>query len=158
MRQSLKPFCCLFLALTLSFSILAQDTKQIKPVADKTAPTEKGENAPPEKVLTVQQQHALGLLDQLFETSKSFDDDTIKIQIQARIADALWEHDEARARQNFEDAFHSIDSLTVTQDPDKDKNQLPFVFASKQFQLRSELMRMVARRDTNLAEKLTKSV
>src|SRR4051794_38633729 len=106
MRQSLKPLCCSFLVLTLSLSILAQDVKQAKPVAEKTVATEKGETAPPEKVLTIQQQHALGLLDQLFETAKSFDDDTIKIQIQARIADALWEHNEARARQNFEDAFH----------------------------------------------------
>src|SRR5262245_44886827 len=98
MRQSFKPICCLFLASTLSLSVLGQDQKQVKPVADKTVTTDKAENAPPEKVLTLQQQHALGLLDQLFEASKNFSDDTIKIQIQARIADVLWEHDEARAR------------------------------------------------------------
>ena len=154
MRQSVKPFCCSFLVMVLSVSILAQNANQTKPGPDKTTSPEKADGGAHEKVLTIQQQHALGLLDHLFETSKDFTDGKLKIQIQARIADALWEHDEPRARQYFEDAFHGIDSVYQ----DQDKTQIPYILVSDQFKLRSEILRIVARRDMNLAEKLTKSV
>src|SRR4051812_35004513 len=121
MRRGMKPLCSLLLICSFGFSLMGQEVKSGKPALEKTATTEKpAKEAGSEPVLTIYQQRALGMLDQLFETSKDFSDDKVRIQVQARIADALWEHDEARARQQFEDAFRGIDAISINDQQEKD--------------------------------------
>lgn len=106
--------------------------------------------------LDANQRKALALLDQLLEASKSFEDDEIRIRVQAQIADLLWQQDERRARRLFETAFQEIASTSL---PPQDKNAPPsYVGADSHYPLRSDVIRMVALHDTSLAAKLIDSV
>lgn len=106
--------------------------------------------------LDANQRKALAVLDQLQETAKSLEDDEIRIRVQAKIADLLWQRDERRARRLFETAFQGIALISL---PPQDKNAPPsYVGADSHFPLRSDVIRMVAQHDTSLAAKLIDSV
>jgi hypothetical protein len=131
----------------------AQSSGQKKP-APATAPEAAAAEATAkaEKALTTQQQRAVYLLEQLLEKSKDFDNEGLKIRIRVRVADSLWDYDAPRARQMFEDAFHAIDALHAG-DSARDK-----AANTTQSQLRNEIIRLISARDSELADKLIKTV
>src|SRR5438876_353744 len=112
----LKAAGTLLLLVSLNAPFLAQSPKP-KPTARVRTP-ERSEAAAVgstgEKTLTLHQQHALGLLDQLFDQAKEFSDAQAKIRIQAQIDDLLWGYHEPRARRQFEAAFQASNSLTIS--------------------------------------------
>ncbi len=61
--------------------------------------------------LTIEQQNAAGVLDSLTDQAKSVSDTAMRIRVEARLADALWEHDRERSKRLFRHAFAEIDDL-----------------------------------------------
>jgi hypothetical protein len=146
----------LLLTTIICNPVIAQTRGQKKPAA--ATPAEAASTEPvarAEKVLTPQQQRAIYLLEQLLDKSRDFDNEGLKIRIRARVADSLWDYDAARARQMFEDAFHAIDAFPVN-DSVRDRPANPN--ASPQSQLRNEIIRLISARDSELADKLIKTV
>jgi len=160
MSHIFKAIGGLLLIAALDLTVAAQNVKENKSSGEKpSASSVRSESSSGEKALNVDQQRALWLLDQLFETAKEFSDDQLKIRVQAQIADALWEYDEARARRQFADAFRAIDLIPLPK-PQQIGGAPAVALAlnNPQRQLRSEILRLISRRDTQLAEKLIKTV
>jgi hypothetical protein len=70
-----------------------------------------GAPAGAQRALTIEQQNALGVLDGLVEQARSIADDATRIRIQARIADALWARDRARAERIYRRLYDDIEDL-----------------------------------------------
>src|SRR5215217_789704 len=98
----------LSLSLTLGVAAPAQGVR--KPGA---ARGKKRQVAKPTVPLTPDQQSALAMLEQLFVTAGGFDE-PLRIRTRARVADALWPYDEARARRQFEEQFRAAMSAGAT--------------------------------------------
>lgn len=141
MSQASKVILSLLLIAIFSLPSSAQSVKRRKTATG---------NPRSEKTPTSEQQRALLLLDQLFETAKDFEDGRFKIRVQAQIADALWGWDEPRARSQFNDTFRAIDSIKL---PGNSRLSLDAI----RWQLRAEILRLIAKRDPSLAEKLNES-
>ncbi|PYP90235.1 MAG: hypothetical protein DMF61_00570 [Blastocatellia bacterium AA13] len=109
------------------------------------------------KTLTQEQQRALYLLEQLFETAKGFGSDRMKIRARGQIADVLWDYDEPRARDMFKEAFNSIFIMRQSHGAVGREAQAQPRFTPDS-QLRIEVLQLIARRDISLAEKLSKTV
>jgi hypothetical protein len=108
------------------------------------------------EVPTLEQQYALAVLEQLLSSSKGFEDDRLRIKTQVQVADILWPYDEPRARGLFKDAFDATASAKL----EKGKEALapPLGGAAPLAALRGEVLGVVARRDSDLAEKLIGSL
>lgn len=158
----------LVLCVALSASFAAQTGSKPKASKNgrKTPPVKKESREKPpkavqdeaqsgEELFDTNQALALDLLRSFSEAAKDIKDLPTRIRVQAQIADALWETEEPAARELFELAFRSINSI------DNENNSgLPQVMAelSQKFQLRSEILRLAALRDAELTEKLIKLV
>jgi hypothetical protein len=125
----------------------------------------RGQSYEAAKLLTADQQSAIWQLDQLFRVTKEFDDGLLKIKAQAQIADVLWKYDEPRAREIFKDAFREIESLEVSKEllnSGVDKSAAKSAdFArlySLKYKLRSEVILLISRRDSRLADQLVKAL
>ncbi len=148
---------CGIAALTLLCAIGHAQTKQARKPADKDEVGAAAAPAASHKTLTQEQQRALYLLDQLFDTAKAFTSDKLKIRAQAQIADSLWDFDEPRARDMFTEAFNSI---FIMKQPGRRKGadgQGAAQF-NPDSQLRIEVLQLIARRDLALAEGLSRTV
>jgi len=100
-------------------------------------------NNPTEKQLASDRQRALQMLDPLFEATSKLAPDLTKIYLQTRIADALWEYDEPRARSRFETALTTCESLKV---------DVPS--ADSRSQYRGDVLEAIKQRDPYWAKKL----
>jgi hypothetical protein len=102
-----------------------------------------------------QKQLALKLLNQVLETSKSFEDKHLVIEIKADAADVLWKYDEPRARTLFEEAVASVDSIRRSK-TEHHSSSSAYMDQQTVSHLRREILELVSRRDPNLARKLVK--
>jgi len=112
-------------------------------------------------LLTANQQSAIWQLDELFYVTKEFEDGLLKIKAQAQIADVLWKYDEPRAREIFEAAFREIESLELSNSGVGKSVSKASDFArlySLKYKLRSEVILLISRRDSRLADHLVKSL
>jgi len=100
---------------------------------------------------TSAQQRALSMLDPLSVATAELPAGINKVHIQAQIADALWEHDQPRARRRFEEVFLTINSIEQKKPTDIDfsSNLGP--------QLRGALLRWIVERDPAWANQLALS-
>lgn len=151
--------CSLLLTASLSLAPAAQSAQQTKP----SQPLLSARETNTETALTPAQERALGLLDQLFEGTRGFDDGDLKITVQGQIADALWQYDEPRARRQFEDAFRSISSVKLVEQQGNTSSststlEIDTLSDERKLELRSEILKLISRRDLGLAERLAKSV
>jgi hypothetical protein len=154
MLTRLKTAASFLLLIALSLPLAAQSAAppQAKPKpAEPDAAGEKSEQKP----IPVQQQRALQLLDALFDKAKEVKDEQFKIRAQAQIADALWMHDETRARRYFTDAFQAIDAFKLPADRTRLSDRALEVTRSR---LRQEVLALIAPRDMSLAESLLKQI
>jgi hypothetical protein len=99
-------------------------------------------------------------LEMLGSQAKRLNNSILKVQIAAKIADALWDYDDSNARQLFMFAFQTIDGVDLT--PDKDQRAAT---AEKQggsfgplFHLRAWVVQLAARHDYKFAETLRQSL
>ena len=91
----------------------------------------------------------LSILDQQLEAQKSFADESLRVAIQATIADMLWGIDEPRARRLLEDAFFAI--ANVKEDEQGKIGRLSYI-------ARNIVIRTLATRDQAMAVRLQQSI
>ncbi|HEX7335522.1 MAG TPA: hypothetical protein VF290_28770 [Pyrinomonadaceae bacterium] len=148
----------LFLIVSLSFPLAAQDIVT-KPGNEGTTPKPiqgaKPKSQPGDQKQSLDLTEALSLVDHISELTADIKDDQTRVQIQARVADALWDINEDRARRLFESAFVSIDSIKFERETAVTSILKEL---SEQSQLRNEVLRLVSRHDLTLSAKLLKSV
>lgn len=164
MKLSSRKF--VFCLLTLAFVALssaAQETRRIQPAAQPSPAASparsENETEETERELTPDERRALYALDELRETANRFDDERDRIRTLAQIADLRFAHDAARARSEFEDAFRRIESIRPPAAGSSMSEGLSSAFGvSALSQLRVEILRLVARRDAELAGRLARTV
>jgi hypothetical protein len=98
---------------------------------------------------------AVSLLTSLADDARSFNDQELRARVQARIADALWDHDRPRATDLFRRAWAAAEAFEQEEHSGSSSlarvsgNQPP---SRRRTRLRSEIMRLAARRDHALGE------
>lgn len=108
------------------------------------------------KLESANQQRAVALLVTLQDRSKDIDDEEFKIRTQALIADALWKYNTERARRGFVEAFQAV-SATKIPEP-KCSTEFDSLLMSPKFRLRQELLQMIWKHDSALADSLRQSI
>jgi len=138
---------CLFVPTTLS------QTKKAKPKAE-----EADAEAAQERTI------AISLVTTLADEARSFKDQTRRARVQARAADVLWDTDPDRARELFRRAWEAaeiVDTEAAKKRADDmkrmEKDGGPVVVRGAP-DLRSEVLRLVAKRDRKLGEEFLKAL
>lgn len=112
--------------------------------------------------LPLQQQRAIAVLESLVKETIAFDDQPLRIQVQAKIADALWNYKQLRAREIFTEAFQATGEIKLPEIQNKSggmiSDQMVSALFSERAKLRQEVLQLVFVRDAELAEKLRASV
>lgn len=110
MPHAIKAILAFFITATVAPFLAARDKIQpgqagVKVEAEKIAV---------DKTPTAEQRRALEVLHRIFDSANRIKSDDqgwtyeLKMKLQAQIADAVWDYDQARARRLFEQAFHPI--------------------------------------------------
>jgi hypothetical protein len=142
-------------------------TAAAQPNANKTVPAKeiaaKGKTAADleaERVLRERRAQAQSLLISLAADAGSYNDQQLRARTQARIADALWDADQDRARTLFRKAWEAAElvdeeSRRLTQEEIKQQQAKTGNSAvASRANIRSEVLRLAARRDRALGEEL----
>lgn len=143
--------------LLSSFSAGAQP----RPSDKKPAPTKSESKTKPEAdPLELQRRTiAVSLLTSLADEARAYQDQTLRARVQARVADALWDSDAEKARALFRRAWDS--AVAADQEAwQQFREQLQRQanergggqFIQSPPELRSEVLRLAAKRDRELAE------
>lgn len=90
-------------------------------------------------------------LDRVLEAQKSFADDTLRVVIQAHVADMLWSYDEPRARRLFEDILQVSERLA------DQGASAPRVGVVSLNPVRIQVIRLIIDRDSDWATRLIES-
>ncbi|MGI9066726.1 MAG: hypothetical protein ACR2HX_10015 [Pyrinomonadaceae bacterium] len=102
---------------------------------------------------------ALGLLTSLAVEARSYRDEALRARVQARVADALWDHETDNARALFRRAWEAAeiveiqDVATGTSAPGRLSNSRP---VRPRTNLRAEILKLAAQRDHALGEEFLK--
>ena len=152
MRLPFAAVACLCLALFAS-TALAQPRKA-KPAAAEDA------DAGAAQQRTV----AISLVSSLADEARSFKDQTRRARVQARAADVLWDTDPDRARELFRRAWEAAETVDA-ENAKKRAEEMKRLEASGEPlvvrggpDLRSEVLRLVAKRDRKLGEEFLKAL
>jgi hypothetical protein len=101
---------------------------------------------------------ALGLLTFLAIEARSYRDEALRARVQARVADALWNHEPDNARALFRRAWEAAEAVE-TQDGGSGASA-PGRFSNRPVRprsnLRAEILKLVAQRDHALGEEFLK--
>lgn len=138
---------CIVLALVCLFNwvVPAQQKKQAgKPAVLRQAVAE-DESAVAQ--LALEKRQVLAAIEQLRTEIDGLGDESLRIRFQARIADALWDLDKARARDSFVAALTSIESFAA-----------PPSAQTQRFNLLRETMELISRRDHKWAARLMENL
>ena len=142
----------ILLSLFLFVPTLSQ-TKKAKPKAE-----EADAEAAQERTI------AISLVTTLADEARSFKDQTRRARVQARAADVLWDTDPERARELFRRAWEAaeiVDAEAVKKHAEDmkrmEKDGGPVVVRGGP-DLRSEVLRLVAKRDRKLGEEFLKAL
>jgi hypothetical protein len=148
------PFALRVLALTLIFCFsLSAQTRKSKPNTEEA-------DAEAAQQRTV----AISLVTTLADEARSFKDQTRRARVQARAADVLWDTDPERARELFRrawEAAETADAETARKRAEEMKaletERRPVVVRGGP-DLRSEVLRLVAKRDRKVGEEFLKAL
>src|SRR5829696_3127161 len=151
------PFPLRVFALTLILCLgVSAQTAQSKKTKPKT------EEADAEA--TQQRTIAISLVTSLADEARSFKDETRRARVQARAADVLWDTDPERARELFRRAWEAaeiVDAEAARKRAEEMKRLEgeggPVVVRGGP-DLRSEVLRLVAKRDRKLGEEFLKAL
>jgi hypothetical protein len=146
----------LLFVVTLAATPAISFQKKARPAKEKTEEVD----AEAEQQRTV----AISLVTTLADEARSFKDLTRRARVQARAADVLWDTDPDRARDLFRrawEAAENVDNETARQRAEEIKRMEasggPVVLRGGP-DLRSEVLRLVARRDRKLGEEFLKAL
>ena len=149
MRPHLSPIA---LSLCLALSTSAQTKKT------------KANNEEAEAEAAQQRAIAISLVTTLADDARTFKDQTRRARVQARAADVLWDSDPERARELFRrawDAAQTVDEEAAKKRAEEmkrlEREGGPVVVRGG-LDLRSEVLRLVAKRDRNLGEEFLKAL
>ena len=159
------------LLLAFGLIILTSVTTTSQHAADKKSSTSKAaaktKAAKSEEADAVAAQRtvvAVSLLTTLADDARSFRDQALRARVEARTADALWESDSEKARQLFRRAWDEADAADA-EAARKQAEEAARQQASgrpnirrRGRDLRSEVLRLVAKRDKALAEEFLKQL
>ncbi len=157
-RSLLIPLCLLLLCVTAA----AQPSQ-----ANKTAPAKevasKGNSAADleaERILRERRAQAQSLLISLAADAGRFADLKLRARTEARIADALWDADQERARALFRKAWDAAETVDeesrriMLEDIKQQQAKIGNSAVTSPANLRGEVLRLAARRDRALGEEL----
>jgi hypothetical protein len=146
------------LSLFISATVLAQpnDAKKTASVSDTRAKVEKDLEA--ERIIRERRANAQSLLISLASDAANFNDQRLRARTLARIANVLWDADPDRARAMFRKAWDAAEMVDeesrritleeIRQQEAKRGN----VAITGRASIRTEVLRLVARRDRKLGE------
>ncbi len=130
-------------------------------------PAAQTDAAPPEEVDDVTAQRrvvAISLLTSLADEARGFRDQKFRARVQARAADVLWDSEEERARALFYRAWESAEAADAeserlrAEDIRRQLRTTGVVAMAGRRDIRSEVLRMAAKRDRGLGEELLKKL
>lgn len=143
----------LFPRPALAIQTKEKSTKKPKPAAEEV-----------DDVAAQQRTMAISLVTALADEARSFKDQTRRARVQARAADVLWESDPERSRDLFRRAWEAaevVDAESARQRAEQIKRMQeggePVVIRGGP-DLRSEVLRLVAKRDRTLGEEFLKAL
>jgi hypothetical protein len=152
MRLPFAAIACLCLAL--SASITFAQPKKAKPVAAEEADAEAAQ----------QRTVAISLVSSLADEARSFKDQTRRARVQARAADVLWDTDPERARELFRHAWEAAETVDAEAAKKRAEEMKRLESAGEPVvvrggpDLRSEVLRLVAKHDRKLGEEFLKAL
>jgi len=151
----------LTLASTIPAPVSAQSAspeKQTKPKTSKPKTEEPDDEANQRKTV------AISLVNSLADEARSFKDQTRRARVQARAADVLWDTDNERARDLFRRAWDAAEvadaeaaRLRAEEERRMQASGGPVVLRGGP-DLRSEVLRLLAKRDVKLGEQFLKAL
>ena len=164
MQRLSLSFLAGFGLLTISLSITAQtgtsapanDPKKIAAARDASSKLEKDAEA--ERILKERRANAQSLLISLAADAANFNDETLRARTEARIADALWDADQERARTMFRKAWDAAETADgnsrrkMQEEVQQQKARNGNVAISGPPNIRNEVLRLAAKRDHALGE------
>ncbi len=146
------PFITLSLFIVVSASVAVSQPKKAK--------TETEADAEAAQQRTI----AISLVTTLADEARSFKDQTRRARVQARAADVIWDSDPERARELFRrawEAAETVDAEAAKKRGDEmrrmEREGGPVVVRGGA-DLRSEVLRLVAKRDRKLGEEFLKAL
>ena len=151
MRLPFAAISCLCLAL------LAQTTFA-QPKKNKAAAEDADAEAAQQRTV------AISLVTNLADEARSFKDQTRRARVQARAADVLWDTDPERARELFRRAWEAAETVDAeaakkrAEEMKRMESEGGPVVVRGGPDLRSEVLRLVAKRDRKLGEEFLKAL
>ena len=148
------PFAVIALSLCFSVSSVA--------LAQPKKPKANNEEADAEAAQ--QRTVAISLVTSLADEARSFKDQTRRARVQARAADVLWDTDPERARELFRRAWEAAEIVDAeaakkrVEDMKRMESEGEPVVVRGGPDLRSEVLRLVAKRDRKLGEEFLKAL
>ncbi|HEU4934497.1 MAG TPA: hypothetical protein VFT48_20600 [Pyrinomonadaceae bacterium] len=149
------PFAAI--ALSVCFSVFASVT-----LAQPKKPKANNEEA--EAEAAQQRTVAISLVTSLADEARSFKDQTRRARVQARAADVLWDTDPERARELFRRAWEAAEIVDAEAAKKRAEEMRRMEAEGGQVvvrggpDLRSEVLRLVAKRDRKLGEEFLKAL
>ena len=144
----------------LSFLLLCASINAQKPApppssAPAATTNKTAEQKETEALQAIRRQTAVTALNSLADEARSYRDETLRSRVQARIADALWDQNPGQARTLFRLAWNAAEQIETgendnsTSVPGRASKRPP---VRPRTNLRSEVLRLAAKRDAALAE------
>src|SRR5690242_8009023 len=146
------PFITLSLFIVVSASVAVSQPKKAK------AETEADAEAAQQRTI------AISLVTTLADEARSFKDQTRRARVQARAADVIWDSDPERARELFRRAWEAAETVDAeaakkrAEDMKRMESEGGPVVVRGGPDLRSEVLRLVAKRDRKLGEEFLKAL
>src|ERR1044072_3411399 len=156
MRLPYAAIACLCLALFVPVTFA--QPKKAKPTT--TPATAEDADAEAAQQRTV----AISLVTTLADEARSFKDQTRRARVQARAADVLWDTDPERARELFRRAWEAAETVDAemakkrAEEMRRQQSQGEPMVVRGGPRLRSEVLRLVAKRDRKLGEEFLKAL
>jgi len=156
MRLPFAAIACLCLALFVP-TAFAQP-KKAKPTTTPAAADDADAEAAQQRTV------AISLVSTLADEARSFKDQTRRARVQARAADVLWDTDRERARELFRRAWEAAEIVDAESAKKRAEEMKRLESAGEPVvvrggpDIRSEVLRLVAKHDRKLGEEFLKSL
>ena len=161
-RAPLLASLCLLSLVSVGYSQSPAEKKTTSAAKPSRAKALKAEEVDP--IVAQRQVVAVSLLQSLADDSRSFRDQALRARVGARAADALWDTDSEKARGLFRRAWDEAEAADA-EIARREAEELQRQQASggaflrrRQRDLRSEVLRLAAKRDRDLGEELLKKL
>jgi hypothetical protein len=151
----------LLCALSTAINAQAPQEKQPRQTSDKSKTTKTKE---PDPLAVERHNVAVSLLTSLADDARGFRDQKLRARVLARAGDALWSTEPDRSRELFRRAWDAAEigdaeaARLAAEDARRQQQQTGVVVRRSGRDMRSEVLRMVAKRDRKLSEEFLKKL